>query len=214
MNLSKIAGLLRIVPASKDEIKIVEKQLNIQLPKTYKELLMQSNGLSTNSGLVIYGTNDIVERNITLEVNEYAQGYIAIGDDSGDTVFLISKDNSQNEILSVGCGDMNPSNAKIIAFNLIKWLDGGCYIDKQNKTQIHNKKFSILLIDNPNNGLRDLIKIKNILNVDISYGKLLEASNNLPFCMISGISHGKALNYLEKLDEYREVLLIRSLDNC
>lgn len=151
---------------------------------------------------------------INLEVDEYAKGYIAIGDDSGDIVVLISKDDTKEEILSVGCGDMNPSNAKIISPNLSKWLDNDCNLSDmnvKNVTQNDTKYCSILLVDNPKGGLKDLVKIKNVLNVEMSSAELLKASKNIPFPIISNISYGKALNYLEKLNEFSQILQLEGL---
>lgn len=216
INLENVAGLVKTISASDDEIKSVEKEMNILLPKIYKKLLKNTNGFSTDRGLTIYGTDDIFERNLTLEVDEYAKGYIAIGDDSGDIVFLISKDDTKEEILAVGCGDMNPSNAKIVSPNLSKWLDNDCnlsYMTVKNATQNYIKYCSILLVDNPKGGLKDLIKIKNVLDVEMPLSELLKASKKLPFPIVSNISYGKALNYLEKLNEFSPILQLQSLDN-
>lgn len=214
INLENVDGLVKTMPASNDEIRIVENEMNILLPEIHKELLKYTNGFSTDSGLVIYGTDDIVERNLTLEVDEYAKGYIAIGDDSGDIVFLVSKDDTKKEVLSVGCGDMNPSNAKVVAYNLSKWLDDGCNfsdMNGENAAQTYNKYCNILLVDNPKGGLKDLVKIKNVLNVEMSSAEILKASKNLPFPIISNISYGKALNYLEKLNEFSQILQLEGL---
>ena len=65
----------------------IENKLNCQLPSAYILVLKESNGLSFTNGVFIYGTEEIVERNETWEVAEYAKGYIAIGDDSGGMIF-------------------------------------------------------------------------------------------------------------------------------
>lgn len=216
IDISNVVGIVRKIPASKDEIIILEKKMNLILPKIYKELLSLSNGFSTDKGVVIYGTEDIIERNLTLEVNEYAKGYIAIGDDSGDIVFLISEDDSKKEILAVGCGDMNPLNAKIISPSLCKWLENNCDladINQENGSKVNSEKYSILLIENPKGGLKDLVKIKNTINIELSSAELLKASKNIPFILISNISYGKALNYLKKLSEFSEILQLQSLNS-
>ncbi|UNK30959.1 hypothetical protein MNO09_00130 (plasmid) [Bacillus sp. N5-665] len=46
-----------------------------------------TNGFSIGGGLIIYGTDDIIERNETWEVTEYANGYVAIDDDGSGKVF-------------------------------------------------------------------------------------------------------------------------------
>jgi hypothetical protein len=39
-----------------------------------------------------YGTDELVERNQTWEVDEHAKGYVTIGDNSGGKVFLMKID--------------------------------------------------------------------------------------------------------------------------
>lgn len=62
--------------------------LVVKLPNVYKDLLKQLDGFSIDGGLIIYVTEDLVERNETLEVAEYATGYISIGDDVGENIFF------------------------------------------------------------------------------------------------------------------------------
>lgn len=124
--IDNIIGICKLEPARDVEIESVENEMNVRFPRGYRELLEYTNGFSTDNGLVIYGTDDIVERNLTLEVDEYAKGYLAVGDDSGDIVFLIAIDDSNESLLAVGCGDMNPINAKIVADNFRTWLLEGC----------------------------------------------------------------------------------------
>ena len=125
-NLNNVIGINKSEPANKAVIQSIENEMNVKLPKGYRELLEYTDGFSTDSGLVIYGTDDIVERNTTLEVEEYAKGYLAIGDDSGDIVFIVAIDDSNEALWAVGCGDMNPINAKKVANNFSTWLLEGC----------------------------------------------------------------------------------------
>lgn len=214
MNLSNVSGISKSEPASDNEIRVVENEMKILLPERYRELLKLTNGFSTDSGLVIYGTEDILERNETLEVEKYANDYIAIGDDSGDIVFLISKDNMIEEVLSVGCGDLNTLNAKRLAPNLSKWLNNNCNLyggGEKNQIQTYTQYYNIILTGLPNGGLKDLVKIKNNLNVDLSATELLKASKNLPYTIITNVSHGKALKYFEKLTEFSDILQLENL---
>lgn len=211
MNLNKVSGLIKEKPAKKVEIEKVEDEMNIVLPKDYKKLLKKSNGFSTESGLVIYGTDSLLERNLTLEVGEYATGYIAIGDDSGDDIFLLSVDEKKREILVVDAGDMNPENTMVIAKDLITWIKCDCKTNDLNSDD-DNHRFSgecgIVLIENPQGGLRDLAKIKSRLNIELSSAELLRASKHLPFILVKNISYGKATNYLNKLREFQHILKI------
>ncbi|WP_433961277.1 SMI1/KNR4 family protein [Bacillus pumilus] len=75
--------------ASDKQIKKAESQLNMVLPDAYKNLLKQTNGCSIGGDVLLYGTEDMAERNATWEVQQYASGYVAIGDDGGGRVFLM-----------------------------------------------------------------------------------------------------------------------------
>ncbi|PXV84497.1 SUKH superfamily protein [Lachnotalea glycerini] len=211
INLQNISGISKSKPASNDEISIVENRMNILLPEYYKELLNLTNGFSTDRGLVIYGTEDIYERNEILEVEKYANGYVAIGDDSGDMVFLISKDNRNEEVLSVGCGDMNTQNAKHLAPNLLIWLNNNCNLETSGENNTQTQYYNIILTGVPKGGLKDLVKIKNVLNINMSSAELLKASKNLPYTIISNVSYGKAINYFEKLTEFSGMLKLERL---
>ncbi|MBZ4224028.1 SMI1/KNR4 family protein [Bacillus wiedmannii] len=74
--------------ASDIEIQAVENRMNVTLPNVYKELLRCTNGFSIGGGLLIYGTEHIAERNEVWEVDEYARGYVSIGDDGGGNVIF------------------------------------------------------------------------------------------------------------------------------
>ena len=53
---------------------------------------------------------------------------------------------------------------------------------------------NIVLIEIPNGGLKDLVKIKSVLALDISTGELLKGLKNLPFTLVKGAPYGKAKN--------------------
>lgn len=208
-HLSNVPGISKLEPASDNEIRSVENEMKILLPEEYRELLKITNGFSTDSGLVIYGTEDILERNETLEVEKYANDYIAIGDDSGDIVFLISKDHMRKDVLSVGCGDLNTLNAKCLAPDLSKWLNNNCNLyeeGQENKIQTYTQYYNIVLTGLPKGGLKDLVKIKTNLYVALSASELLKASKNLPYTIKTNVSYGKAQNYFENLTEFRGIL--------
>ncbi len=213
IDLSKIQGLKKEQPASTDEIRNVQDKLGAIIPEAYKKLLLYTNGFSTKSGILIYGTDAIMERNLTLEVEEYAKGYIAIGDDGGDTVFLMLQKTNAKGVLSVDSGDMNPLNSKVISSDLIEWLHDGFSISSlsiNNVMRPCDGLYDIVLLDFPQGGLKDLAKIKAVLGIKMTSVELLKASKNLPFNIIRNITYGKALNYLEKLKDFDKILKLQS----
>ncbi|MGG3129937.1 SMI1/KNR4 family protein [Bacillus pumilus] len=116
-------------PASDKHIKEAESQLNMVLPHDYKALLKQSNGCSIGSNLLLYGTEDIAERNATWEVQQYASDYVAIGDDGGGQVFLMRLAEEEKKVWIVDAGVMNPQHAELMTGNLLKWVSEGCIIE-------------------------------------------------------------------------------------
>ena len=79
IDLSKIMFFEKGNPITDEEINEIENELNIELPTVYSDLLHCINGFGTAQGIKIFGTKEIIERNATLEVEEYAKGFVAIG---------------------------------------------------------------------------------------------------------------------------------------
>lgn len=179
----------------------------LKLPHTYKNLLKYTNGFSIGGGLLIYGTDDIVERNTTWEVNKYANGYIAIGDDGGGNVFLMLQRIEETAVLIVNGGVMNPNYATVISSDFNDWINSGCFIETaEETTNDFPDNCSIILIKSPNGGLKELVKIKNKLGIPISTADLLNGSRNLPFTLVQEFPYGKAKKLIGKLGELGTVL--------
>lgn len=212
INLSKISDLIINTAASDTEIKEIENLLKLELPNVYKDLLRYTNGFSIGGGLVIYGTEDVVERNETWEVDEYASGFIVIGDDGGGNVFLMLQDTDEKEVLVIDSGDMNPSHANLVTSDFTKWVNSGCLneIELKISMEIPNT-CNILLVKPPNEGLKDLIKIKNVLGVEISTADLLKGSKNPPFILVERFPYGKAKKLMKKLGSTGTVLRIEPI---
>jgi hypothetical protein len=85
-------------PAEESSIEKVEQELGMKLPKAYKELLRHTNGFLTDDGINIFGTEDIVERNMTYKVKEYAPGYLGVGSDGGDYFFIMVTNDEEKEL--------------------------------------------------------------------------------------------------------------------
>ncbi|PET60306.1 SMI1 / KNR4 family protein [Bacillus sp. AFS001701] len=126
MNLSNLNIDIINKGASKKEVYEVEQEMNCALPAVYTNLLQHVNGFLTDEGVLIYGTQELVERNLTYEVSEYASGYVAIGDDSGGTVFLMLQGKEGIQLITVDVGDMNPTNGIVLSSDLYEWITVGC----------------------------------------------------------------------------------------
>ncbi|MBR0589393.1 SMI1/KNR4 family protein [Bacillus pumilus] len=129
VDLSQIPGLIINNPGTDINIKKAESQLNMVLPDAYKNLLKQTNGCSIGGDVLLYGTEDITERNATWEVQRYAGGYIAIGDDGGGRVFLMHQAEEEKKVWIVDAGVMDPQHAELVTENLLEWVSRGCIIE-------------------------------------------------------------------------------------
>ncbi|MGM0967492.1 MAG: SMI1/KNR4 family protein [Bacillota bacterium] len=129
LNLPQIPNLHVNKPASDIHIKEAESQLNMVLPHAYKDLLKQTNGCSFGGEVLVYGTEDMVERNKTWEVQQYASVYVAIADDGGGQVFLMRQTEEEKRVWIVDSGVMDPQHAELMTENLLEWVSGGCIIE-------------------------------------------------------------------------------------
>ncbi|PEE44565.1 SMI1/KNR4 family protein [Bacillus pseudomycoides] len=207
IDLFKVPGLIKNNSVSDIEMQKLEELMKIELPNVYKDLLRYTNGFSIGGGLTIYGTEDIVERNETWEVTEYASGYVSIGDDGSGNVFLMLQGVDVKEVLIVDSGDMDPNHATVIALDFSDWVNAGCLNEKIQKIAMEfPDTCNIVLVETPNGGLKDLVKIKSVLAIDISTGDLLKGSKNLPFTLVKKFPYGKAKKLIEKLGHVGVVL--------
>ncbi|MED1093680.1 SMI1/KNR4 family protein [Bacillus paramycoides] len=207
IDLFKVPGLIKNNPVSDIEIQKLEELMKIELPSVYKDLLRYANGFSIGGGLTIYGTEDIVERNETWEVTEYASGYVSIGDDGSGNVFLMLQGVDVKEVFVVDSGDMDPNHATVITLDFSEWVNTGCLNEKIQKIEVEfPDTCNIVLVETPNGGLKDLVKIKSVLAIDISTGDLLKGSKNLPFTLVKKFPYGKAKKMIEKLGPVGVVL--------
>lgn len=212
INLSMVSDLIKTKAASDIEIQEVEDLMKAILPNAYKDLLRYTNGFSIGGGVVIYGTEDIVERNETWEVDEYASGYISIGDDGGGNVFLMLQNAEENVVLVIDSGVMNPTHATIITSDFSKWVNSGCLSETEQNTVIESPDTcNIVLAKTPNEGLKDLIRIKSVLGIEISTADLLKGSKNPPYILIERFPYGKAKKLIEKLGPIGTVLSIEPI---
>ncbi|GAA5444147.1 hypothetical protein Misp06_02330 [Microbulbifer sp. NBRC 101763] len=108
---------------SETQLQKLEDDLKIKLPDDYVALMRRTDGFALGNGLTIYRSEDLVERNETFEVFEYAPGYLAIGDDSGGLSILISLSNGK--VYSVDQGSMDEDDMEILGNSLFEWLSAG-----------------------------------------------------------------------------------------
>ncbi len=114
-------------PASMAEIQAAQAAVKHIFPADYVQLLRCSDGLIVPSGLcslILYATDELEERNATYEVDEYAPGFLAIGDDGRGQAILLDCTTSQASIYLVEHGSMRIEDAALISTTLREWIEG------------------------------------------------------------------------------------------
>ncbi|MCF0124979.1 MAG: SMI1/KNR4 family protein [Clostridia bacterium] len=184
------------------------------IPEWYKACIGMMGEYYFHDEVKIYSMEEIVERNNICEVAEYAPGYFAIGDDGGDTVFVTLQSNNPEKIIAVGISDMNPSNGCFVANNLQEWLENNCEVIQGNRNKIEYGEFyRIILVESLDNGVKDIVQIKKILNLNISSAELLNHTKMLPTVLIDNISGPKAEALLSKLGKVGLKMRIEKMNN-
>lgn len=95
--------------------------MGVKFPSTYRFYLMSSGGTLTPQGAHTYAPELLKERNETWETAEYAPGYIAIGDDSGGTVYLIKQDDPLCRVYMADSGSMTSDTMDTVAGSWRDW---------------------------------------------------------------------------------------------
>lgn len=97
------------------------------VPSELETLWSLADGFMLNNGIKVYSLSEIIERNRTFEVDEYAPGYLMIADDSGGLAILVPrKIVATVPVFVVGQGAMDPDSARRVSESLSDWIDGGC----------------------------------------------------------------------------------------
>lgn len=103
-------------------MRLAEQSLGYSLPPLLIALLRVCNGFMLDDGTKLFPTDEIVERNVTLEVREYMPGYVAFADDSGDQAYILCLDPQNSRVYQVGVGVMMEDELKEVAPDLASWL--------------------------------------------------------------------------------------------
>lgn len=148
--------------------------------------------------LHFYNQEDIYERNVTFEINDYAQDYIAFADDNGDVVYLISK--HDNNIYMADLGDLTIDSTSIVAKSVTDFI-------KKFSEMISNDdpiKYCCIVwkhFDCEKYNTKSILRIKKALKLMDSVGEILALSRKLPQTVKVGITVPAANKMLANLDE-------------
>ncbi|WP_143307053.1 SMI1/KNR4 family protein [Chitinophaga vietnamensis] len=104
----------------------IEKALGLALPAAYAGFLQQQQLRETSAfgdELMLYGMNDLVERNQLYEVQKYLPGYISIGDDGGGQAILLNTGNPA--VYITGYGALFTNDLQLLDHDFQHWTAKG-----------------------------------------------------------------------------------------
>ena len=117
------------LPASAEQVSDVENALSIAISADLRAVWERSNVMVfPDSGVTLYGTDDIVERNATFEIREYAPGLLLFGDDGGGRGFFVGVDADDVGVVAIDLGAVGSSEGSRIADGVFSWVEQGCPI--------------------------------------------------------------------------------------
>jgi hypothetical protein len=125
MNISNIVQLgVQRAPAAAADLQAALRQGRWSaLPGDLEQLLSQSNGFLTPGGISLYGTDDLAERNQTYEIDQYSEGFLLIGDNSGGKGYLMQLGRGESPVYSSDLGDLDIPGFQKEAGSLQDWID-------------------------------------------------------------------------------------------
>ncbi|WP_440057362.1 SMI1/KNR4 family protein [Pseudomonas fragariae (ex Marin et al. 2024)] len=152
-------------PANVNEIESICKELGISEKNWLRKFWPECNGAVLEDQIVIYPTDQIVERNKTYEIDINFPEYILIGDDSGGGLILIPKKGLE-KFYFIGSGDPFINDAEV--FDSIEQLTAYAMADVDSDSDSGN----IVSVAESKPKASDVLKIKKDFNLDYSIALL------------------------------------------
>lgn len=114
------------VPGRKQEIaRTLREHFRTECPAVIVDHLADMTGeMLRDDGLLLYSSECIFERNDTFEVQRYREDFLAVGDDSGGTLFVIRFDDPTALPFAIDCAAVSPNSPESFFEPLaLSWSD-------------------------------------------------------------------------------------------
>lgn len=108
--------------------------------------------------------------------------------------------------------DLQENHIHHVAENILEFINNGKKIEQDCDILSEDSLYQLILESAPNNGLRGLLEIKKILEIDKSSKELLYISRNVPQAIKVGITYGAAEYYLNHLLQYKDNVVIETMN--
>lgn len=182
-------------PASEDEIKKMEKSLELEIPDVYRQFLLRTNGIVYDL-CVLYGTDDIVDAYINNQLAEYVPGYLSIGNDNGDRELIIKADKK-----AIMCGFIDAGAIGTAEpdkwFNFSEWLKAGCMILSENDSSFNEG--DIVIVSIPDDKTKFMLDIRSVFSLKMPMSEFKQNIENLPYVIVEDIKYAKAKKLISRL---------------
>lgn len=177
----------------------LEKEYGYELPNQYKTFLYEQNGLSYDGGTILYSIDELKVVNDDMEIQEYLEDYIAVGDDGAGLVFLMKQDKNATEVVCVEISDYNIDEPYCLISDFYIWYKNGCILEEKKENE-YGKEGKIYLLKVPEKGTKELIIIKKAFSLDISTAQLLSLTKQVPCVIVEQIKYAKAIKIMEQIN--------------
>lgn len=151
--------------------------------------------------LSVYGIDDISEMNEIHEVETYAEGYIAIGDDGGASVYMMNCDSG--DVIKVDKGVINPEYGYKVTNirenwkkDLIEEMESEEY-EEIDSYDVEDR-YGIVVTEEFKGGTSDILKIKKHVP-NLKSGELLKGARNPPYALVKGLTKYEAQKIVERI---------------
>jgi hypothetical protein len=195
--------------ASATQIADARAEFNNKIPDAVTILWQESDGaFFPETGVVLYSTADITERNTTYEVAEYAPDLILIGDDSGGNGLFMHATAESTEVLKIDFGAIGTTEGFVLAIDLIAWVGQGCPInaDALGTPRETNEKVDIILEKSPKDGLKGMLLIKQRMSLALNVAQLKEAIEQVPTTLMRSVYYSKYKGACEEINQTQHCL--------
>ena len=198
-----------------DAVRAVLAEIGAELPASYEAHLAEDREVVTDLA-VIYGASDVVEMNRLYYAARYLPDHFIIGDNGGGEAYVIEKRGGDDTpVHIIEHGSMVTRPLRPFADSFADWRRRGFPVDEEadddeTATGLHGVDPADVYLDAmPPDGLKGLVRIKKILELDTSIGELKKRAESLPARLAAGVPYMRYVILCEKANAPGACLSIR-----
>ncbi|PSU87753.1 SMI1/KNR4 family protein [Photobacterium kishitanii] len=102
----------------------IEEYFSNKLPKSYIDFILTTDGGIFND-ILLYSSDDLIERNECFETKEYTPGWVTIGDNGGGIAIMLKFNEVNPPVYAVDHGSMDTEDFELIDKSFKTWISSG-----------------------------------------------------------------------------------------